>query len=108
MEQLRKTIIDETLKSGLVDRCVAYQTNRCKSDYLKEELRQEVWLFLMTYPMEKLSDAYLNGHLNALLTRFIANQFYSHTSAFYRRYRRDDERMEEITEEHEKIPFEEY
>ena len=103
MEQLRQNIINETIKSGLVDRCVSYQTNRCKSSYLKEELKQEVWLFLMTYPMEKLQDAYEHSHLNALISAFISRQFYSHTSSFYRRYRRDDERMEEITAEHEKI-----
>ena len=35
---------------------------------------------------EKLNDAYLNKHLNALITRYIQNQLFSKTSEYFRKY----------------------
>lgn len=52
----REEIIKYLLESGLVDRCVKYQTKKA-DPYLKEELTQELWLWLLEYDISKLSDA---------------------------------------------------
>ena len=57
----------------------------------KAATRQEMWLWLLTYDEAKLSDAYENKHLNALITRYLQNQLFSKNSEFYYRYRRVSE-----------------
>lgn len=104
MEPERKEIIDNLVESGLVERCVGYQTNKCKDNYLKEELTQEVWLWLCTYDLAKLSDAYRNRHMNALITRFICNQFHSKNSPFFKNQRKFDLLTEEIGADQMNIP----
>lgn len=104
MEAERQEIVDWLLNTGLVEKCVAYQTNKCKNNYLKEEMLQETWLWLLTYDIGKLKDAYDNKHLNALLTRFIQNQFHSKTSYFYKYQRRFDLSTDEIGEREMQIP----
>lgn len=99
----RKVIIDELVDSGLVDRCVKYQTKGA-DPYLREELTQELWLWLMEYDIDKLSDAYENRHMNALISRWISNQFHSRNSPFYKRYRKVQALEDEITAAAEHIP----
>lgn len=104
MEEKRQEIISKIIKERLVETCVQYRLNRCRSHYLKEELVQECFLWLCTYDIAKLSDAYENNHLSALITRYLINQFFSKTSDFYKRYKRWDERTDEITDRERAIP----
>ena len=98
----RKEIIDFLVNDGLVDRCVKYQTRKA-DPYLREELTQELWLWLFDYDIAKLSDAYENKHLNALISRWISNQFHSKNSPFFKRYRKWQALEEDITEYIKKI-----
>lgn len=103
-EGCRKAIIEELMETGLAERCLVYQTKGCKMDYWVEELRQEMWLWLMTYDIDKLRDAWENGHLNALITRYLCNQFNSKTSPFYKTYKKYDGSTDEITDRELSIP----
>lgn len=96
----RNEIIAHISGTGLADRCLVYQTRWEKDPFLKEEIAQELWLWLLTYDIEKLSDAYENKHLNALITRFLQNQLFSKNSEFFYRYRRVSE------ERQTKVPIE--
>lgn len=78
--------------------------NKCKSSYLKEEMISECYLWLMTYDMDKLRDASENKHLSALITAYVIRQHFSRTSDFYKRYKRFDERTDEITEKELNLP----
>lgn len=104
MEPKRKEIVDFLLESGLVERCVRYQTNRCRNAYLKEEITQETWLWLLTYDLDKLTDAYENKHLNALITRYLCNQFHSKNSPFFKNQRKFDLLTDEIGNAQLEIP----
>ena len=104
MDEKRKEIIDKIIKERLVETCVQYRLNKCKSNYYKEELIQECYLWLSTYDITKLTDAYENKHLSALITSYVIRQFYSGTSDFYKRYKRWDERTDEITDKERAIP----
>lgn len=100
----RDEITRHLLETGLVEECIHYQLIRCNDAYLKEEMTQETWLWLLGYDLGKLSDAYENGHLNALITRFIQNQWFSNRSAFHYTYRKKDRITDEITAEALQIP----
>ena len=104
MEEGRKQIIDKIIKERIVETCVQYRLNKCKSNYLKEELVQECYLWLSTYDIAKLTDAAQNKHLSALVTAYIIRQWFSQTSDFYKRYKRWDERTDEITDKERAIP----
>lgn len=99
----RQEIIDHIIETGLVEKCVRFQT-RGANEYLKEELTQELWLWLMEYDIDKLGDAYENNHLNALITRWISNQFHSRNSPFHKRYRKW-QAMEDGIEKARNVPY---
>lgn len=104
MEAERLEIINKIIKEKIVETCVQYRLNKCKSNYLKEELVQECYLWLTEYDIEKLNDAYENRHLSALVTAYIVRQWFSKTSDYYKRYKRWDERTDEITDKERAIP----
>ena len=104
MEEKRKEIVDYVLKTKLAEKCVAYQTNKSSNKYLKDDLLQELYLWLLTYDIEKLTDAYENKHLNALITRWISNNWFSKTSQFFKYFKRFDLNSDEITQEELDIP----
>lgn len=99
-DEILKYIID----TGLADTCLQYQLRDCKNPYWREEMRSELWLWLCEYDIEKLADAYEKKHLNALITRYLQNQWKSRTSPFYKRYKKYSADMREITESEERIP----
>ena len=83
----RYEIIDEIYNSKLLTTCVDYQLKRQPQHYQnRADIIQDAWLWLLSYDIDKLTDAYLNNHLNALLTRYIQNQIFSKTSDYYRKY----------------------
>ena len=67
--------------------CVDYQLKRQPQHYKnRDDILSDAWLWLLTYDMEKLTDAYLNNHLNAMITRYLQNQIFSKTSDYFRKY----------------------
>lgn len=99
----RKDIIQWLIKDKLVERCIAYQTHGAPQ-YLKEELTQELWIWLMDYDIDKLSNAYENKHMNALISRWISNQYHSKNSPFHKTYRKYQALEDEITPAVENMP----
>ena len=104
MEKEREEIINKIIKERLVETCVQYRMNKCKSSYLKEEMISETYMWLCTYRMDYLQNAYTENHLSALITAYIIRQWFSHTSDFYKRYKRFDERTDEITDKELNLP----
>ena len=83
----RQEIIKEIYDSNLLTTCVEYQLKKQPHHYKnRDDILSDAWLWLLTYDIEKLTDAYINNHLNALLTRYIQNQIFSKTSDYYRKY----------------------
>lgn len=92
----RDEIIQHLIDSRLVEKCVMYQTRGCKNPFWVEELTQNCWEWLLTYNEHKLIDAAKGNHLNALITRYLQNQYCSRTSSFYRTYKKQEIINEEI------------
>lgn len=83
----RQEIIDEIYDSKLLTTCVDYQLKKQPQHYAnRDDIISDAWLWLLTYDMDKLTDAYLNNHLNAMITRYLQNQIFSKTSDYYRKY----------------------
>ena len=83
----RQEIVKDILESGLLTTCVDYQLKKQPQHYAnRDDIIQDAWLWLLSYDIQKLNDAYINKHLNALLTRYIQNQIFSKTSEYYRKY----------------------
>ena len=106
MEEKRNEIVKWLTEKKLVETCVKYNTNKSSNTELKNDLIQECFLWLCSYDLEKLTDAYENKHLNALITRFIQNQWFSKTSPFYKHYKKFDLCTDEITYKELNIPDE--
>lgn len=93
--QTREHIISEILTSTTVADCVAYQMKDA-DQYLKDEMHQNIWLWLMTYDLAKLSDAYERHHINALVTAYIGRQYWSKNSPFFKVYKKMQSLEDEI------------
>lgn len=75
----------------LLKECMDYQFLKlCRLDpgkkQFKDDLLQDICVWLLTYDNDKLNDAYRKKHMNALITRIIQNQIYSTSSKFFRDY----------------------
>lgn len=93
----RQEIIDNILNSGILTTCVDYQLKRQPQHYqYREDIIDDAWVWLMTYNEDKLIDAYLNNHINALITRYLQNQLFSKTSEYYRKYIKLNSLSEEL------------
>ena len=101
----REEIVNYVLKSKLLRTCVECQIVKSKSnaEYI-DDLEQDMWVWLLTYDLEKLQDAYENNHLNALITKVLINQLYSTTSPFYKTYKKFACNSDEITYKELNIP----
>ncbi len=66
-----------------VDHWMHYATWETRKDAM-----QEVYLWLCTYDLDKLQDAYSKGLLNALVTRVIRNWWCTTKSVFTYKYRK--------------------
>lgn len=104
MDERRQEIVDYLIKTKIPETCVKYQLNKTKNQFFKDEMLQEVWLFILEYDIEKLEDAYGRGSLNALITAFIKRQFFSRTSPFFKKYKKFDILTDEITGRELNIP----
>lgn len=101
MSLTNREIVDFYLNNGLIRTCVECQfanlKDRSKNDY-KEDFFQDLIVILLTYDNEKLNDAHLNNHFNALVTAICIRQLFSKTSPFYKTYIKFADRTGEITE----------
>lgn len=83
----RQEIVNSIIDSDLLTTCVDYQLKKQPQHYANRgDIIQDAWVWLLSYDLDKLTDAYLNNHLNALLTRYIQNQIFSKTSDYFRKY----------------------
>lgn len=93
----RQDIIDNILNSGLLVTCVDYQLKKQPQHYqYRDDIINDAWYWLLTYNEDKLKDAYLNNHINALITRYLQNQLFSKTSEYYRKYIKLNSLSEEL------------
>lgn len=104
MEPERLEILMYISGTGLDQRCIQYNTNKCRDKELVKDLHQELWLWLCTYDLEKLQNAYENKHLNALITRYVQNQYFSNSSPFYKYFKKFQELTDDITDKELNIP----
>ena len=104
MEAKRREILDYVLKTGLADKCVFYQTIKCRDKELVADLKQELYLWLCTYDLSKLENAFSQNHLNALITRWIINNYFSKSSPFYKYFRKFQELTDELGPKEFNIP----
>jgi hypothetical protein len=91
-----KEIVENNLE--LVRTCVECQFSGKKDKKYKDDVFQDVCVYLLDYNNDKLNDACANNHLNALITKVIRNQIFSRSSKFWRQYERWEQRTEDISE----------
>lgn len=91
-----KEIVDNNLQ--LIQQCVDCQFANIKDKQYKEDFFHDLIIILYTYPNDKMNDAFINGHLNALVTRIIQNNVWSRTSRYYKDYNKFQDRYDDISE----------
>lgn len=82
-------ILNLYLDSGLIQKCLDMQFLKLNQPYknqYKDDLFQDICVYIMNYDNDKLNDINDNNHMNAWLTRVIINQIYSSTSSFWHKY----------------------
>lgn len=95
----REEITDYILKTNLLRTCVECQVAKAKDNrQWIDDIEQDMWVWLLTYDIEKLSDAYEHNHMSALLTKVLINQIYSVTSPLHKTYRKFLNNSDEITD----------
>lgn len=97
-----KEIVDIYLENGLISRCVDCQFAQIKDaeKQNKEDFFQDLCLILLEYDNEKMNDAHLNNHFNALVTAICIRNLWSKTSPYYKNYKKFIDRASgEITDE---------
>ena len=94
----RDEVIEYLFKSKLGVTCIDYQLKKQPQHYCnREDIIQDLYLWVLTYDEEKLWDAYSNNHLNSLITRYLQNQIFSKTSEYYRKYLKLKDLTEDLT-----------
>lgn len=88
MEHKRKAILEYVQRTKLIETCVSHQCRRYYQMDYKNDLIQDLYVWLLTYDIHKLYNAYSNNHLNALITAVLQRNLYSRTSPFYRTYKK--------------------
>lgn len=103
----RETIINSVIESGLLKKCVEYQVKKAKTEIqFRDDIEQDMWVWLMGYDIDKLSDAFENNHLNALFSKVLQNWIWSSTSPYHKQYRLFGQNSDEITNKEINIPDE--
>jgi hypothetical protein len=78
-------MIDKICNDGIVESIIK---NLGVSPKYVDDLTQEIYLILLEYDRDKITEMYNNKQLNFFLTRVIKNQINSVTSPFYKKYRK--------------------
>lgn len=92
-----REIVNIYLKSGLIKQCVECQMSKIKDRQFEDDLFQDTVVWMLTYDNDKLNDAHINNHMNALISRYLINNIWSRTSTYYNTYYRQSSREQEIT-----------
>lgn len=95
-----KEIIDSYI--DLIRKCVDYQFAKVKDKAVrqfKDDFFQDLIVYLYAYDPEKVMDAHLNNHMNALISSIIIKNIWSSTSPFYTKYRKFMDKSDDITTE---------
>lgn len=94
-----KDIVDIYIRDGLIKRCIDCQFAKLeewKKQY-KDDMLQDLISILYVYDFDKLNDAHINNHMNALITKIIINNIYSQTSMFYKKYLKFNIKTDDIS-----------
>lgn len=94
-----KDIVDIYIRDGLIKRCIDCQFAKLeewKKQY-KDDMLQDLIGILYVYDFDKLNDAHINNHMNALITKIIINNIYSQTSMFYKKYLKFNIKTDDIS-----------
>lgn len=95
-----REIIDIYLKDGTLQRCVDCQFSKLSSlRQFKGDFLSDLYLTLLEYSPEKILDAHTNNHFNALVTAICVRNLWSHTSPFYKQYRKFMDKSDDITKQ---------
>lgn len=92
-----REIVDMYLNNRLLLTCCECQFAKLKNKNNLEDFFQDLVLYLLSYDNEKLNNAHLNNHFNALVTRMVQNNIFSVTSPYYKNYRKFESKTEEIS-----------
>lgn len=89
-------ILQIYLDNGLIKTCIECQFSKIKYREFQDDFFQDLCLIILEYDNEKLNDAHINNHMNALLSRIIINNLWSSTSKYYKNYIKYLRRSEDI------------
>ena len=92
-------IVNIYLENGLIKTCVECNFAKLGDHTYEEDFFQDLVLILLEYDNNKMNNAHSNNHMNALLTRIIRNNIFSKTSPYYKMYKKQTDREDEITKE---------
>lgn len=81
-------MIDNILKDIDID-LIALHT--CKGNHFKDDLRQEIYLYILEMPKDKLHHLYQSGELKRYLYRTAWIMFNARNGSFYKKYRIENE-----------------
>ena len=97
-----KEIVDIYIENGLIQKCVSMQFAKVKEKSVRQfqdDFLSDLVILLYEYENDKLLDAHINNHFNALVTSIIVKQVWSNTSPFYLKYRKFMDKSDDITKE---------
>lgn len=97
-----REIVEIYLKNDLIQQCIECQFSKKKrGKQNQEDFFQDLVLILMEYDNEKMNDAHINNHMNALVTKIIVNNIFSKTSPYYKTYEKTLDYEEELMMEYD-------
>lgn len=100
--ELRDKILNEIIGTGLLETCVDCQLSRRRSFNCnwnnRDDIVQDAYLWLLTYDIDKLRNAYEGNHINALITGYLTRQILSTSSKYYNTYLKFDRLCDEVDE----------
>lgn len=96
-----REIVDIYLENRLIQICVdcAFSQLSAYERQNRDDFYQDLIVVLLTYDNEKLNDAHINNHFNALVTAIIKRNLWSRTSQYYKNYKKFSSRCDDITDE---------
>lgn len=92
-----REIVDMHLSTIL--RCVDCQFAKLGDKQFKGDFTNDLIITLLEYSPEKMNDAHANNHFNALVTAICVRNLWSHTSPYYKQYKKFMDKSDDITEE---------
>lgn len=96
-----REIVDIYLENRLIATCVdcAFSQLSAYERQNRDDFYQDLIVILLTYDNEKLNDAHINNHFNALCSAIIKRNIFSKTSRYFKNYKKFSSRCDDITDE---------